>query len=450
MGTALVVVAVNAGCTTAAQAPVAVSTSSSTSPTTTTSVNVYEQQRAAGAQAALDELGTALLAGDTARLDAVIDAAASPAFRAGMHIAAVNLSGGAENPDPLRLKEFRYQLAPTQEAETLLGPSLQSRLDVQGSSDSWVAPVELHYALGGSSTPGIDEPEVVVPTQLVMARYADSWKVVGDARAIGGTAGPTQLWDLPGLAVDDVTTAGGESVVATYPGTGDVATRLPDQLPRAIDAVTRFWGAEWPRRAVVVVTARAEEFEALAHSAADISGAAAATVFTRVDTTAHEAVGQRVILTPGAREFPTPVLGVVLRHELTHVAMRADTSPGAPLWITEGVPEYVGRKGTYTRFADAAPDLAEQVRAGAVPADLPTDGDFAVDTARATVAYQSAWSVAAYVAERFGEHGLKELYMGVAGTGDPARHDAAIETAIGLSRAQLVADWRRWLTEQVR
>ncbi|MDY6811403.1 MAG: hypothetical protein SW127_20730, partial [Actinomycetota bacterium] len=217
------------------------------------------------------------------------------------------------------------------------------------------------------------------------------------------------------------------------------------------DAVTAFWGDDWPRRAVLVATARPVEFSALARSAGtDVAAAAAATVYSRVDSDDDVAVGQRVVLTPSAVRFSAAALGVVLRHELTHVAARVVTAAGAPLWITEGVPEYVGRKGTYVRFADAAPDLAVAVDAGQLPTDLPADADFAVDSDAARIAYQSAWSVAAYVADRFGEDRLRELYLGVAATDDPARQGGAIADALGISRAELVAGWRRWLTTQVR
>ncbi|MFW0787414.1 hypothetical protein AAFP35_23195 [Gordonia sp. CPCC 206044] len=474
--------------------------SSTTSSATTTPANVYEEQRSAGVRTTLAELGEAITAGDRDRVHELIDPAASPEFRRRLDVAVANLArrgaitdtssadtssadtsaadpttdttDSAASPPPgrsrpggsssettapapprgtvLRLKELRYEPAPTEEAETLVPAELQTQLDGQGSSDSWVAPIELHYALGGSSTPGIDEPEVVVDTQFVMARYGDSWKVVGDASAIDGTGAPTQLWELPGLAADDVRTAGGTSVIASYPGTAALVDRVRRLLPAAVDRVSAFWGDDWPRRAVVVATDTPKGFGDLAQSASDISAAAAATTFTRIDTEAGEAIGQRVVLTPSAAQLPEPALAVVLRHELTHVAARVKTSPGAPLWITEGVPEYVGRKGTYTRLQDAAPDLASAVRSGDRPTALPTDRDFAIDAQQSQVAYQSAWSVAAFVADRFGEEKLTKLYMGVAGTDDIRRQDVAISGVLGMSRADLVAAWGRWLSAQVR
>ncbi len=58
---------------------------------------------------------------------------------------------------------------------------------------------------------------------------------------------------------------------------------------------------------------------------------------------------------------------------------RPRTSDSAPKWLTEGVAEYVGRRGTYRVLADAAPDLADRVRAGSgCPSALPDDAAFDV------------------------------------------------------------------------
>ncbi|GAC69524.1 hypothetical protein [Gordonia soli] len=451
--------------------PVSEDTAQSATPS-----SAYEVSRSEGAQRLLDALGPAIRDGDRRRLDPLIDPSASPSFRATLTTAVDNLapadtgrpsstagqtgappaagesdSAGERRGGRLRPRLLEYRLTPVQETEPLVPPEIQARLDEQGSSDAWVAPVEIHHALGGSAIPGIDEPEIVSTTTMILARYGDDWKVVGDYRGDGAAPPPVQLWELPGVRAADVRTAGGASVIASYPDTADTVTRVRSLLPNAVDAVTEFWGDAWPRRAVVVATGDNDQFGALTRSlGSDVAAAAAATVYADLDSAARTVTGQRVVLTPAAGTLSAPALGVVLRHELTHVAARTATAPGAPLWITEGVPEYVGRRGTYTRFADAAPQLAARVRAGEAPTAFPTDADFAVDSEQATIAYQSAWSVAAFVADRFDETVLRRLYIGVAGTDDVGRQDAAITNTLKMSRAQLVERWRAWLTEQVR
>lgn len=462
---------------------VASGTSSSSVPVSTS--NVYLDQRSQGVTHLLDALSTALRSGTPDQLAALLDPSINPALRARLQTVQDNLSSAVRRADTpgrgkrLQLKEFRYQLAPTEEVETLVGADVQARLDQQGSSDTWVAPVELHVALGGASTPGIDEDEMVIDTQFVAARYDDTWKLVGDSTLAGEPAPPTQMWDLPELAVADVPTAGGTSVIASYPdGADDAAAttgaavpssvapgavtpgsvapgptaamvaRIRSLLPGAIAAVSAFWGTGWPQRSVVVSTAADNQFHALAASATDT--AAAATIYAHLDLSAGSVTGQRVLLTPVARDLPAPALGVVLRHELTHVATRAQTATTAPMWLTEGVAEYVGRKGTYTRPADAAPDLAAAVQAGDTPADLPTDQQFSVDAESSRMAYQSAWSVATFVAATFGEPRLRALYVAVGASSDAARADAALSATLGITRAQFVARWRAWLTAELR
>ncbi|KAF0970459.1 hypothetical protein [Gordonia sp. YY1] len=430
-----------------------VSTGSTT--TSTTPANVYEQQRAEGVTRLLDDLTTSVSAGDLRAIGRLVDDTATPAFTNRWVTAAENFRprpfSGGESDGRLQFARFRYQLAPTEEAETLVPADVQGLLDVKGSSDSWVAPVELRYALGGERAPGVDEPEVVVTNQFVVARYGDEWKLVGDAEALGGEPSPTQMWELPGLSVSDVETAGGTSVIAWYLRTNPALANLRRLLPDAVDAVTAFWGDSWDRRAVLVATSTPKEFDELVAPGRGVTGtAAAATVYSRVDFPRRTATGQRIVFTPAADDLAAPTLAVVLRHELTHVAARAQTALDAPLWITEGVAEYVGRKGTYTRLPDAAPDLTQAVRAGNTPTALPDDAAFAVDGQNSQIAYQSAWSMAAYVADRYDEARLKRLYLGVAATSDPARQDAAIRAALGVGRDELVAGWGRWLEGQVR
>lgn len=423
---------------------------------TSTTTNVYLEQRAAGVTALLDSLSTVLRTGRAADLAALLDPSATAEFRASLQTVQDNLSAAAYTPDAqtqrrgtrLQLKDFRYQLAPTEEAETLVSADVAARLNEQGSTDTWVAPVQIRAALGGETLPGVDEKDVLLNTQLVAARYEDSWKLVGDASLVGEPVPPAQLWDRAGLAATDVATSGGTSVIASYPEGADVVDRVRKLLPGAVNSVSAFWGRDWAQRAVVVATSTDEQFQALAGSATDT--AAAATVYATDDPATHTVTGQRVILTPAAREIPEPALGVVLRHELTHVATRAQTTSSAPMWLTEGVAEYVGRKGTYTRPSDAAPDLAAAVRAGQTPTDVPTSEQFSLTSDASRLAYQSAWSVAAYVASTFGESTLKTLYIRLGAGGDTARQDAEIMSALSITRVQLVQRWRAWLIKELQ
>ncbi|MFC7613780.1 hypothetical protein ACFQV2_09540 [Actinokineospora soli] len=82
-------------------------------------------------------------------------------------------------------------------------------------------------------------------------------------------------------------------------------------------------------------------------------------------------------------------------------------------------------------------------RRGPPPA-LPEDRAFRAEGKELDLAYQQAWSVARFIAERFGEVELVELYRSVAGAGpvSAAETDALLRKAIGLDRASLQVQWR--------
>lgn len=401
-----------------------------------TLANPYERDRAAGVQQLLDGFTEALLDGDHSRLATLVDPAAPARLRSA-------ISAAADNFTSLTPIAFRYELAPTVEAERPIDSVLQAKVDEQGSSDSWLAPVQLKFTLGGP-TPEYTEPPVTVNLQAAVARYGNGWRLIDLPGA------PTQLWDIPGLQAESTDTAGGASTVLSYPGARETAASAEKLLADAEAAVSRFWQRQWQRYAVVVATAEEEHFAALVgaqdHDGAQV-GAAAATTYVDLGTEQSGPVGQRIILAPAAANLDEAALAVVLRHEVFHVASRASTAPTAPMWLTEGVAEYIGRKGTYRRIDDAAPDLAAAVRQFGAPEAFPSPAEFADEGSR--LAYQAAWSVAAFIAERFDEARLRALYVAAAGA-HADMQDVAIMAALDMTAVDLVTEWRRWLDDQVR
>ena len=228
--------------------------------------------------------------------------------------------------------------------------------------------------------------------------------------------------DVPTAPTDPLTLTDGRTVSLVALGgaqTADLEARIWAELDGAADAVTAFWGDDWPRNVAVVLTGTDEEFRALAVSGSDIAAA----------TTA-----QRIVFAPGASAMSDSALRIVLRHELLHYAARSRTAADAPRWLTEGVADYVGRPPTAMPTAEEAGRLAQ----------LPTDADLDTPGTVRSLAYDRAWWFSRFVASRYGAPTLRGLYLAACGPGHPDQ-STAIETALGATPAQVLTAWRGWL-----
>lgn len=199
------------------------------------------------------------------------------------------------------------------------------------------------------------------------------------------------------------------------PGGAELLDRVAAEMPAATAAVTDFWGPQWPLDITVVVAGSAQQFAVLAGAGPDVAAT----------TTA-----QRITFSPGAVEMTDHDLRMVLRHELFHYAARAQTAADAPVWLTEGVADFVGRPRT-----PPAPVAAD--------AALPTDAELATAGPLRSAAYDRAWSFASYVADTYGTAALRELYLAVGGH-HRADLDGAARAALGTAWPEVLSGWRQW------
>ncbi|WP_231992014.1 hypothetical protein [Mycobacterium sp. ACS4331] len=214
---------------------------------------------------------------------------------------------------------------------------------------------------------------------------------------------------------------GGESTDA-------VLRRAEADLALSAPRVERFWGTDWSDEIVVVATGTDAEFAAAAPGAP--AGVAAVAVADAVDPLRRTAEGQRIVLGPGAGRMSDEALRLVLTHELFHYAARPDTAADAPRWVTEGVADYVARSGP--------------VPAMPAPTRLPSDNDFSTHGGQLSEAYDRAWLFARFIADRYGEPALRDLYTAAAGPGHRDT-DTALRQVTGTAPADLLDQWRAWL-----
>ena len=196
---------------------------------------------------------------------------------------------------------------------------------------------------------------------------------------------------------------------------GVLLDRIAAELPTASAAVTGFWGPDWPRSVTIVVAGTGEQFTALAGGRAD----EAATTTT-----------QRITFAPAAAGMTAEDLRIVLRHELFHYAARAHTAADAPVWLTEGVADYVGRPRS------PAPPVPAS-------ATVPTDAELGTAGPQRSAAYDRAWSFASYIADTYSETALREFYLAAGGHGHRDAAEAARD-ALGAEWHEVLAGWRHW------
>jgi hypothetical protein len=186
-------------------------------------------------------------------------------------------------------------------------------------------------------------------------------------------------------------------------------------------------------------------------NAGDLSQLAAVTS-AELDAEGGPPLGERIVVIPG----PFGKLGadgqrIVLRHEITHVATRAVTSPSTPFWLSEGFADYVAYAAQPGPPESIARELAVEVRAGRVPERLPGEARFAPDSPRLAQAYEASWLACKLIAERIGTRGLVRFYKAVSvGPGDAdAALDSGLRAVLGLTPEQFVALWRQYVQAQL-
>ncbi len=404
-------------------------------PPATQVVEAADARRADAIAELLRRRADALVRRDEAAFAATLDPMGEPVFLQTQREQFQNLSGV-----PIDSWSYSVRADDTIDLSTLPVPAADPT-----AAELWAPAVELNYALRG-----VDP----VPTSRAMgflfAKRAGTWYLRSDTALndLGRRSwrGP---WDFGPCQV--TTTANG--LVLAHPGSQPMVDRLVRELDPSVQAVSQIWGDRWPQRVALFLPDSPAEMRALVGPDFPVESVVAVAIADRVDTAQGMATGQRVILSPtGARALSLSSLRVVLRHEITHVAARVATVDGSPMWLLEGFADYVGYRDSGLGLAQGAPDLARLVRAGGPPGALPEDRDFRTRDHTLDLAYQQAWSLARFVADRFGEPALVAAYRELAGAGPISASDTddLLRGSLGLDRGGLLREWQSYLRAQLR
>ncbi|MGW0700461.1 hypothetical protein ACWD0A_14335 [Streptomyces sp. NPDC002867] len=311
---------------------------------------------------------------------------------------------------------------------------------VRHQGDRAVADTELHYRVDG-----YDSASVAADRVLELVERDGRWYVVADEP---GTGAPQQLWQQ-----GDVRVVRGSHSLVLGVGQDDKRLReLAAAADRAVPAVRNAWPSKWTGRVVVLVPSSVEAMgRLLGAPAAGYRGIAAVT--TGETGRRDGSAADRVIVNPEAYGL----LGdfgrrIVLTHETTHVATRADTSAATPMWLSEGFADWVAYRGTGRTAEETAPELRDAVRGGDVPGALPDDEGFAFggEADALARAYEGGWLACDLIADRWGEDELREFYRTV---GEAEHREGAVERALGevlgVTAEEFTARWQNHLRERL-
>ncbi|HEX2902534.1 MAG TPA: hypothetical protein VHO01_03685 [Jatrophihabitans sp.] len=382
----------------------------------------------------------ALLARDRAGWDAGLDPNQAAADFAGKQRAVFsNLSG-------VPLTTWRYTLTAPVTDPSVLQPAA-NRL----GGRVVILHVQLQYALAQ-----VDPAPTSKSQYLTAVHRAEGWRLAADGD-VADSGGPSWQgpWDFGPLLV----AAGPHTLVLAHPAHRAVMATFQQLVERSIPVVASVWGASWNEHVGVLIPDTAAEFAAVTSDSNDTQDIAAVAVADSVNpdlsASPQQAVlGARIVLNPdNLSRLDAAGRQLVVQHELTHIATRAQTSDQMPTWLIEGFADYVGNLGSGRGPVMIAPELAADVAHDRLPSQLPASTDFDGANPRLPQAYEQSWLACRLIAATIGQHGLVTFYRAVASAArtNPATAVATeLRALLHTSITAFTARWRSYLQSQLR
>lgn len=301
----------------------------------------------------------------------------------------------------------------------------------------------------GVALQGIDTDPAESEQALTFVRRSGRWFVAADDDfAAHGAMTAREIWDGGPVAV----VRGARCLVLGHPASLPQMRQLADDVDAAVPRVTAVWGTGWPQQVAVVVPADQDELARLVTTRGSLSPIAALAVAGPVRGGTARG-GDRVVVNPvNMARLAAVGRRIVLTHEVTHVASRSATGPSTPLWLSEGLADHVGYLGAGIPVRAAAAELRDDLRAGRLPAALPTAADWTGDNPDLSATYEQAWLAVELMVRTYGQDEVLTFYrdLGARSGADPAGDlEQVLRTDLGTDVAQLTAGWQASLRRQL-
>jgi hypothetical protein len=176
----------------------------------------------------------------------------------------------------------------------------------------------------------------------------------------------------------------------------------------ALRRVGHYWTQPWDKRLVMMVPDDPAELKAMIQATFDIENFVAFAYSTVDVEEGLRYTGHRILVNPpGFTGRSAATVVEILAHEMLHVATRSVSGPFLPVWVDEGLADYVGSDASPTALAF----FDERVAQGLFTGVLPEDYRFTTGTAdQIYFSYQSAQSAVRFFISRYGLGTFERFY----------------------------------------
>ena len=159
----------------------------------------------------------------------------------------------------------------------------------------------------------------------------------------------------------------------------------------------------------------------------------------------------RIVVVPGAWSSLSGVgRDVVMAHELTHATTRRTSKRQPPLWLAEGLAEFVAYRDVQLPEREIVRSTLDRIRSTGLPAGPPAAPEFHASSGDLATAYGLSLTLARTIADHHGTSGLVALFRAVnesepAPGPRPADADAMTEQVLrrrlGTTGREVIAQW---------
>lgn len=318
-----------------------------------------------------------------------------------------------------------------------------------GTSATWESRATLEYRITG-----FDESPRSFTLSLTFA--ADPTRPAATAVITGSRPDERpEPWDLNGLQVR----RSDRALVLAF-GTARAADAAADEVARRANAAARRVSAVLGSAEAAVWLVPATDDDAarlLGRGEGEMDGVAAATDGPIGPD--HPAGADRIVVVPGAWSALSGVgRDVIVAHELTHATARRTSTRQPPLWLAEGLAEFVAYRDVELPERDVVRSALDRIRSTGLPADPPGAPEFHTSSSDLAAAYGLSLTLARTIADHYGTDALVALFRAV-NESEPAPGplptdadqltDQVLSSRLGTSRAEVIAAWRSRLAALV-